>query len=119
MQVSIETTTGLERRLTIGVPAERIESEVNKRLQKAAGNARIDGFRPGKVPFGVIKKKYGGQVQAEVLNDMMQSCFYEAVSQEKLRPAGVPMNDANLLSASKSAIFVSRAVAPSISNSSR
>ena len=55
MQVSIETMTGLERRLTIGVPAERVDQEVNKRLQKVASSARLDGFRPGKVPMKVLQ----------------------------------------------------------------
>jgi trigger factor len=91
MQVSVETTTGLERRMTVAMPKKDIDSEVQKRLKSLSGRAKIDGFRPGKVPFGVVQKKYGGQVQSEVLNDMMQSSFYEAVSQEKLRPAGVPL----------------------------
>ena len=91
MQVSVETTSGLERRMKVAMPKEGIDSEIQKRLKSLAGRARIDGFRPGKVPFGVIKQKYGGQVQTEVLNEMMQSSFYEAVSQEKLRPAGVPL----------------------------
>lgn len=90
MQVSIETTTGLERRLTIGVPAERIESEVNKRLQKAAGNARIDGFRPGKVPMKVLQQRYGSGVRQEVIGEVMSESFYEAVVKEQLQPAGQP-----------------------------
>ena len=91
MQVSVETTTGLERRMKVAMPKKGIDSEVQKRLKSLAGRAKIDGFRPGKVPFGVILKKYGGSVQAEVLNEMMQSSFYQAVTQEKLRPAGVPL----------------------------
>ena len=69
MQVSIETTSGLERRLTVGVPAERVESEVNNRLKKAAKNIRLDGFRPGKVPMKVIKQRYGAGVRQEVLGE--------------------------------------------------
>ncbi len=91
MQVSVETTTGLERRMKVAMPKKGIDSEVQKRLKSLAGRAKIDGFRPGKVPFGVIQKKYGGEVQAEVLNEMMKSSFYQAVTQEKLRPAGVPL----------------------------
>ncbi|WP_455218380.1 trigger factor [Kaarinaea lacus] len=91
MQVSVESTSGLERRMKVAMPKAGIDSEVQKRLKSLAGRAKIDGFRPGKVPFGVIQKKYGGRVQAEVLNEMMQSSFYEAVTQEKLRPAGVPL----------------------------
>ena len=90
MQVSIETTSGLERRLTVGVPAERIESEVNNRLQKAAGNVRLAGFRPGKVPMKVMRQRFGAGVRQEVLGEVMSRSFQEAVIQEKLRPAGQP-----------------------------
>ena len=90
MQVSIETTTGLERRLTIGVPAERIEQESNKRLQKAASSARVDGFRPGKVPMKVLRQRYGSGVRQEVIGEVMSQSFYEAVVKEELQPAGQP-----------------------------
>ncbi len=90
MQVSIETTSGLERRLTVGVPAERIEKEVNARLQKALPNVRIDGFRPGKVPMRIVKQRFGEGVRQEVAGEVMSQTFYEAVEQEKLRPAGAP-----------------------------
>ena len=90
MQVSVETTSGLERRMTVGIPAERIENEVNKRLQQTAGRARIDGFRPGKVPMSVIRKRFGASARQEVIGEVIQSSFYEAVIQEKLNPAGAP-----------------------------
>ncbi|MGY0216022.1 trigger factor [Endozoicomonadaceae bacterium StTr2] len=90
MQVSLETTSGLERRLTITVPADRIESAVNKRLQQLAKDVRLDGFRPGKVPFKVVKRRYGAGARQEVLGDVIQSSFVEAVTQEKLNPAGAP-----------------------------
>ncbi len=90
MQVSVESVTNIERRITVGVPSERIETEVDKRLQKAAQNARIDGFRPGKVPFKVVKQRYGAGVRQEVVGEVVQETFYEAVNQEKLRPAGFP-----------------------------
>lgn len=90
MQVSIESTSVLERRLTIGVPADRVESEVNSRLQQAAQNVRIKGFRPGKVPMNVIRQRYGAGVRQEVLGEVMSRSFYEAVQQERLKPAGRP-----------------------------
>lgn len=90
MQVSVETTSGLERRMTVGIPAERIENEVNKRLQQTASRARVDGFRPGKVPMSVIRKRFGGSARQEVIGEVIQSSFYEAVMQEKLNPAGAP-----------------------------
>jgi len=90
MQVSVETTTGLERRMTVEIPREKINNEIQTRLRSLAGQAKMPGFRPGKVPFNVIKKRYGGQVEKEVLGEMVQSSFYEAVTQENLRPAGMP-----------------------------
>ena len=90
MQVSIESTSTLERRLTIGVPADRVESEVNSRLQQAAQNVRMKGFRPGKVPMKVIEQRFGAGVRQEVLGEVMSRSFYEAVQQEKLKPAGRP-----------------------------
>jgi len=90
MQVSVETTSGLERRMTVEVPKEKIDQEIRSRLKSLAGRVKLDGFRPGKVPLKVIEKRYGGQVQQEVLGEVMQSSFYEAISQEKLIPAGQP-----------------------------
>lgn len=90
MQVSVETTSSIERRMTVGVPAERIETEVNKRLQQTARRAKIPGFRPGKVPMNIIRQRYEDSARQEVLGDLIQSSFYEAVVQEKLNPAGAP-----------------------------
>lgn len=90
MQVSVETTSGLERRVTVGIPSTEIDSEVEKRLQKAAKTAHINGFRKGKVPLKVIKQRYGLGVRQEVLGDAINRSFYEAVQKEELRPAGAP-----------------------------
>ena len=106
MQVSIETTSGLERRLTVGVPAERIDSEVNVRLQKAAKNVRLDGFRPGKVPMKVIRQRFGAGVRQEVLGEVMSQSFQEAVMQEKLRPAGQPSIEPKNLEAGKDLEYI-------------
>src|SRR5690606_12539983 len=90
MQVSVESTSALERRMTIGVPAERIENEVNKRLQQTARRAKIPGFRPGKVPMSVIRQRYEAAARQEALGDLIQETFYEAVVEQKLNPAGAP-----------------------------
>jgi len=90
MQVSLEATTGLERRLTIGVPSAEIDQEVNNRLQKAAKTVRIDGFRAGKVPMKVVRQRFGAGVRQEVIGEVLNRSFYEAVEQEKLQPAGQP-----------------------------
>ncbi|MEP0356210.1 trigger factor [Paraglaciecola sp.] len=90
MQVSVETTQGLERRLTITVPADSIDSAVKSRLQQLAKTQRINGFRPGKVPVTVIKKRYGQAVRQEIAGEVMQRNFYEAITKEKITPAGMP-----------------------------
>lgn len=90
MQVSIETTSGLERRLTVGVPADVIDNEVNKRLQEAAKKVRINGFRQGKVPLKVVSQKFGAGIRQEVLGDTISRSFQEAVRQKDLKPAGQP-----------------------------
>ena len=76
--------------MTIGVPAERIETEVNKRLQQTASRAKVAGFRPGKVPMSVIRQRYESAARQEALGDLIQSTFYEAIVEQKLNPAGAP-----------------------------
>ena len=90
MQVSVESTSALERRMTIGVPAERIETEVTKRLQQTARRAKVPGFRPGKVPMNVIRQRYEDAARQEALGDLIQATFYEAIVEQKLNPAGAP-----------------------------
>ena len=90
MQTSLTSTSGLERRLEVTVPGEALASQVNERLKALARTARLKGFRPGKVPFAVVQKQYGGQVRQEAVNDLVQASFAEAVNREKLRPAGDP-----------------------------
>ena len=91
MQVTVETTSSLERRLTVGVPAEQVDGEVVNRLKKAAKNVRLPGFRPGKVPMKVMHQRFGANVRQEVLGEVVSQSFREAVMQEKLRPAGEPV----------------------------
>jgi trigger factor len=90
MQVSVETTKGLERRLTITLPAVFIDTAVKSRLQQLAKTQRINGFRPGKVPVNVIQKRYGQAVRQEIAGEAMQRGFYQAITQEKIAPAGAP-----------------------------
>lgn len=90
MQVSVESGEGLERRMTVELPAEQMSNEVNKRLQHIARTAKMDGFRPGKVPLNMVRSRYAGQIQQEVFGELVQSSFYEAVANEKLKPAGLP-----------------------------
>ena len=88
MQVSVESGSGLERRVRIQIEAAEIESEIEKRLVKVGRRARIKGFRPGKAPLKVLRQQYGPQVRQEVLSEVMQSSYNQAINQEQLRPAG-------------------------------
>lgn len=90
MQVSVKTTSELGRKLTIQFPEEQIQGKVAARLKSVARDARIDGFRPGKVPQAVVYKRYGTKVREEVLSDLVYSSFQEALKSQALRPAGTP-----------------------------
>lgn len=90
MQVTVEATGSLERRMTVEVPEERIASEVQSRLRRLGKTARIHGFRPGKAPAQVVERSYGRQVRDEVVGEILRSSFAEAVAQNSLAPAGGP-----------------------------
>lgn len=90
MQVSVETTSGLGRRMTVGVPSQNLESKIQQRLAEAQKTLRIDGFRPGKVPMREVNRRFGPAVRNEVLGDLMRDSFLKAVQQEKIEPAGMP-----------------------------
>ncbi|MFZ7097030.1 trigger factor [Luteimonas dalianensis] len=90
MQVSVESTGDLERRMTFQVPAEQLESSVGGRLREMARTARIKGFRPGKVPPKVIEQRFGEQVRAEILDQLLRREFDNAVRENELRLAGSP-----------------------------
>lgn len=89
MQVSVEKTGDLERRLTVQVPVTDIESRISSRLNKLRGEVRLKGFRPGKVPMRVLQQRYGQQVRDEVQQQVMQSSLQEAIEGQSLRVAGV------------------------------
>jgi trigger factor len=90
MQVSVESGEGLERRVTVELPAEMIEEAVTKRLKQIGRTAKMDGFRPGKVPMNMLRRHYGGQVLQEVYGQMIETSYQDAIDQEQLVPAGMP-----------------------------
>jgi trigger factor len=90
MQVTVESTGTLERKMRVELPAERIEKEVESRLQRVGKTAKIKGFRPGKVPASVVRQHYGSQVRQEVLSDLMGQSYRDAVQQENLSPVAQP-----------------------------
>ncbi|TGO03462.1 hypothetical protein PN36_06005 [Candidatus Thiomargarita nelsonii] len=93
MQVSVEAMSGVERRLTIGIPQESIKPKIQERLKSLAQQSKINGFRPGKVPMRVIEQRYGQKVREEMASEVIQLTFNEAITQEKLYPLGEPSFD--------------------------
>lgn len=90
MQVSVETTSTLGRRLKVAVPADEVEKEFNARLQRLSKQVRLPGFRPGKVPLKMVEAQYGGRLMDEVAGEMIQNTMHEAIGSQGLRPAGDP-----------------------------
>jgi trigger factor len=90
MQVSVEKTSELSRKMTVCVPEEVVQEKMAARLKSLAREVKIDGFRPGKVPQHVIKKMYGERVRGEIAGDLIQSTYYEALQAQDLKPAGYP-----------------------------
>lgn len=93
MQVAVETTEGLERRMTVEVPEVTLSQEIDSRLRSMVGQAQIPGFRRGKVPMKILTKRFGRQIRDEVVGEFLRSSFVDAVEGENLRPAGGPTID--------------------------
>jgi|TARA_B110000211_G_scaffold139455_1_gene159404 trigger factor len=90
MQVTVETTAGLERKMRVVVPSERVEVQVTEKLKQTAKQAKINGFRPGKVPVREVKRRFGEGIRQEISSEMIQSSYGEALQKEDLNPAGMP-----------------------------
>jgi trigger factor len=88
MQINVEATGNLERRMRVEIPEERVQSQVDDRLRSMTRTLRISGFRPGKVPFKVVARQYGNRVREEVVTEMVRTSFQDALAQEDLRLAG-------------------------------
>jgi len=93
MQVSVENTGGLERRLTIHVPESEIKDKVDSKLKELTKQVRIKGFRPGRVPMSVVKQRFGKKVRQDIVNETMQTSLRQAIQEESLRPASIPRVD--------------------------
>ena len=90
MQVSIEMLEGLERQMTVQIPSDTVTQAVEKKLKELSKTVKIDGFRQGKVPLKVVQQKFGGHIRQEVVGDVLESSYQQALMQEKVRPAGMP-----------------------------
>jgi trigger factor len=90
MQVSVEKTSELSRKMTVSVPDAVVQEKMESRFKKLAKEVKVSGFRPGKVPVSTVKKLYGERVKSEVSGDLIQSTYFEALQQQDLAPAGYP-----------------------------
>lgn len=90
MQVSLETTSGLERKMRVSVPADEIDTQVDVKIKQTAQQVKLKGFRPGKVPLSEVKRRFGAGIRQEVSSEVIQSSFNSAVQQESVVPAGTP-----------------------------
>ncbi|GAA0570696.1 trigger factor [Halomonas salifodinae] len=106
MQVSVETTSSIERRVKVQVPAAEVDQAVAARLQDTAKNVRLNGFRQGKVPMSVVRQRFGGQVRNEVVGEVMRERYVQAITQESLNPAGFPEIEPTVNESGKDLEFV-------------
>ena len=90
MQVSVENTGGLQRRLTVQVPGQEIQQQVETKLKELSKSVRVKGFRPGRVPLSVVRQRYGKQVRLDIVNETMERSLRQAIRDEDLRPASTP-----------------------------
>ncbi|RJS93139.1 trigger factor [Salinisphaera sp. Q1T1-3] len=90
MDVSVENPGGLKRRLKVQIPAERVNGAVDEKVKRVGQNARIPGFRPGKAPAKVLYQRYGAQARQEVVSELIQQTYPEAIEKSELNPAGQP-----------------------------
>lgn len=105
MQVSVESTGNIDRKMTVEVPSERVTQAVEQRLQNLTKRVRIDGFRPGKVPLSVVRQRYSESVHHEVVGEVLEQSFQEAVAEQKLRVAGLPQVDLQDAESGKALIY--------------
>lgn len=108
MQFSLEASAGLERRLIITVPAADVDQQVHKRLQQISKRVRLDGFRPGKVPFKVMKRRYGLSARQEVLGEVIQNSYIAALEESQVKPAGVPSVEPKVNEEGKDLEFIAK-----------
>jgi len=104
--VSVETTSNIERRMTIGVPAQEIDQAVQKRLQETARTVRLNGFRPGKVPMSVVKRRFGDSIRQEIVGEVMRDNYIKALQEQDVNPAGWPRFEPKTMEEGKDLEFV-------------
>ena len=105
MEITVESVSNLERKMTVVVPASEITPKVEERIKRAASQARIKGFRPGKVPVREVRRRFGEGILQEVASEVMQESYSNAITQETLKPAGMPQIDDVVIESDKDLSF--------------
>ena len=105
MEITVESVSNLERKMTVTVPASEITPKVEERIKQAASQARIKGFRPGKVPVREVRRRFGEGILQEVASEVMQESYSNAITEETLKPAGMPKIDDVVIEADKDLSF--------------
>lgn len=108
MSVSVETLNGLERKITVSVPSEKIEEEVALRLRNLASKVKIPGFRAGKVPHNVVKQRYSDSTRQEVAREMVQPTLYDALKENNLNPAGYPLIEPEQIEVGRDFVYTAK-----------
>ncbi len=90
MEVTVDKAEGLERRIKVQVPAERVEGAVDEKLREVGRSAKISGFRPGKVPLKVLRQRFGANARQEVVEELLKTTVPQALQETELQPAGQP-----------------------------
>ncbi len=90
MQVSVKNTSAIEKRLTIQVPAEEVKQQIDARLREIGKQVKLKGFRPGRIPFSILRQRYGPQATQEVIQQTAQASLQQAIEQESIRVAANP-----------------------------
>ena len=93
MQVTVDSPSALGRRLRVRIPEERVVAEVDKRIGDLARSISLPGFRPGRAPLKIVRRRFGGRIRNEVVGEIVRSSLGDALAQEQLRPAGPPAID--------------------------
>ena len=91
MEVTVEKSSSLQRKLKVKVPSDQLQQKIDSRLREIGKKVKLKGFRPGRIPHKVLKQRYGKSVQREIVTELVQSSLFEAIEKESLRPASNPV----------------------------
>ncbi len=93
MDVSVEQSEGLRRRLSVEIPADQLEQAFTTRIRQLGQRAKVPGFRPGKVPMKVLQQRSGAAARAATVQELLRATYPQAIEKSELKPAGFPTFD--------------------------